>query len=301
MKKNAFLVYVMSLVATILFAFGGCDDGDPDETNVETDSDRGGDGDADGDVDGDADGDVDGDADGDADSDVDGDADTDVDGDADCETRDTRVGTTACGENGLGRLEQEYDGSAWNDTETCVENKNVGGACYCEGKGCLFNQLGTKAEIPFKGTIVGCGDMPEWPGAVKACLRSDAYVPEDLSYYANGYCALMAVKCDGAPIICNAATSPAMDYDSFTTCPAGMVMLTDTSVKVASEILDIRAKLYHRSCFQACDCDKDCRGPEIDSVFKDTESEYKCMKQDGVGYCADPRNLPGGELKVEQF
>ena len=313
MKKNRLFIFIASLLATILFSIEGCVwaegaiyaniDLDTDtDSNVDSDTiaDTGSDGDSDGDSDADADSDMNVDTETNTFSETD--ADSDSPGDTEpCASRTIRIGLTNCGDKGFGRLEQNFEGGEWVNTEECVENKGLGGPCYCEGLDCVYSSLGTKLEIPFKGDIVGCVELPDnWPGAVKACFRSDNNQPTSPMYFANGYCSLIAVKCIGHSLICSTATSPEMDYDTFTSCPAGMVMMSGSSL-VDTGILNIKATLHSKSCFKGCDCDADCRGAELDPVFNNAEAGYQCVKKNGIGYCYDPRNLTGVDYTVQQF
>ena len=230
---------------------------------------------------------------------VDDDQDSDYDEDHEaCQDRSTRIGPTACGENGLGRLEQKRKGNTWIDTALCRENKSIGGPCRCDGLACVWNQ---DNDMSFAGNLIGCDNLPDdWPGAVKTCLHSNIDASPTPTYYPNGYCSLIAVKCTGPKRVCQSVASSETSFDAFTTCPAGMVMLTYSSVK-QSGILDIEARLDHKACFQGCDCDADCRGKEADARIQNAPAQYRCIKKKGIGFCADFRNVRGRSFAVQQF
>lgn len=159
----------------------------------------------------------------------------------------------------------------------------IGSACSCDGQGC--EQMGVPK--PAGGTIVGCDDVPtDWPGAAQVCLRTYEGSLATNTYFANGYCSLMATQCSGADLICGSAVFG--DYDTMTTCPQGTVMI------VASQDVDVygnKATIDNKNCVAACESDADCRTGENDPVVSDT-TQYQCIDKDGVKFCYDPRNLP---------
>lgn len=284
------------LLGTGLLAFASCDA----DLDGAKEQDNGSDVYADSDPAGDLDSDSDNDADTDTDTDTDADSDSDV-ADDPCAARTTRIGPTLCGDNGLGRLEQTLEGDTWTDQEVCVENQNVGGPCTCEGEACRFNQFGVKLELPYRGNIVGCGDLPDdWPGAAKACIRSDNNQPDYPLYFAGGYCSLMAIKCQGNALACGLVPKAGMNYAAFTSCPAGMVMLQGRLV-IDIQAINAEIQLSLKACMKSCECDADCRGPEIDPVHGNTPAQYQCFHKDGIGYCGDLRNDFGVDYTVEQF
>ena len=94
------------------------------------------------------------------------------------------VGLSACLPDGQDRC---GDGFVWEDdncyaidtdsstgedidTDTVIEaEKWIGSSCSCSGEECE----NTGVPVPHAGEISGCGDVPtDWPGALKACLRS---------------------------------------------------------------------------------------------------------------------------------
>ena len=159
----------------------------------------------------------------------------------------------------------------------------IGSACTCTGSDC--DQMGVPK--PASGTIVGCDDVPtDWTGAAQVCLRTYEGTLATNTYFANGYCSLMATQCTGADLICNSAVFG--EYDNMTTCPQGTVMVE------ASQDVDVfgnTATIDNKNCVATCESDADCRTGEHDPVV-DEDTQYQCIDKDGVKFCYDPRNLP---------
>ncbi|MCP4679098.1 MAG: hypothetical protein GY854_27125, partial [Deltaproteobacteria bacterium] len=116
---------------------------------------------------------------------------------------------TGCHEADTGTTDGDADGDADGDTggdaggDTDYDPEQwIGSACTCEGAECQL--MG--APIPNAGNIIDCDDTPtDWPGADKVCLRSFGGALGVKTYYANGYCAVVATQCEGEAIICNSA------------------------------------------------------------------------------------------------
>ncbi|HUU03184.1 MAG TPA: hypothetical protein VM425_17255 [Myxococcota bacterium] len=162
-------------------------------------------------------------------------------------------------------------------------DQGIGSACSCDGQEC--EQTGVPK--PADGTILGCDDIPiDWTGGARVCMRTYEGALATNTYFANGYCGLMATKCTGADLICNSAVFG--DYDNMTACPQGSVML------VASQDVDVfgyQATIDNKTCVAACESNADCRTGEHDPVVDDA-TQYQCIDKDGVKFCYDPRNLP---------
>ncbi len=200
-------------------------------------------------------GSADGDSDGDADGDSDGDADVDGGGD--------------------------YDPEQW-----------IGSACTCEGADCSM----AGAPVPHQGTIVDCDDTPgNWPGAAKVCLRSYGGPLGVKTYYANGYCSVVATKCEGEAIICGTAVMGT--FDDMTSCPSGSVLVTSVQEIALS---GMTATVDNKTCALACDDDSGCRTGETDPDLNGEATQYACLDKDGVKFCHDPRNLTG-DYTAEAF
>ena len=162
-------------------------------------------------------------------------------------------------------------------------DQDIGSACSCEGDEC--QQAGVPK--PASGTIVGCDDVPaDWTGADRVCLRTYEGPLATNTYFANGYCSLMATRCTGADLICSSAVFG--DYDAMTSCPAGTVLL-ESSQEV--DVFGQQATIGSKTCAAGCSGDDDCRGGEPDPVV-DEVTQYACIDKDGVKFCYDPRNLP---------
>ncbi|MBW1811492.1 MAG: hypothetical protein JRJ87_25105 [Deltaproteobacteria bacterium] len=161
--------------------------------------------------------------------------------------------------------------------------EGLGSACTCEGVEC--DQFGF--PDPAGGTIVGCDDVPtNISGAALACWRTFESDMFPNTYYANGYCSLMASLCDGVPFVCPMFTIG--DYDNMTTCPAGSVMITDSQV---FEVMEAQVTVDTKICVASCDSSDDCRIEEVDPVLGNEPTQYDCLDYDGVKFCYDPRNL----------
>jgi hypothetical protein len=194
----------------------------------------------------------------DIDSDTDMDAATDVDAD-----------TTA-------DADTDVDGNV-------AQGQWIGSACSCTGQGC--DQMGV--PVPNGGTIEGCDDVPtDWTGGDKACMRSYGGDFANNTYFANGYCSLMATACEGDSLICDSAVMG--DFAAMTECPAGTVMIQDTQEVT---VMTATATLQNKNCAITCTGAGQCREDEVDPVFNDEPTQYECIDKNGVQFCFDPRNL----------
>lgn len=177
--------------------------------------------------------------------------------------------------------ERPDGGDEDTDKEKPTE-KGLGAPCTCEGTEC--EQMGVPK--PANGKIIGCEEVPPGvAGTVLACLRSYNFALAPKTYFANGYCSLMATKCTGTAFVCGSAVFG--DYEALTACPAGSVMLVD-SVDVT--VMGQKATVSSKGCVKACSSEADCRTDEIDPVFED-KTQYQCIDKAGVKFCYDPRNL----------
>ncbi|MDX9722123.1 MAG: hypothetical protein RBU37_15385 [Myxococcota bacterium] len=167
----------------------------------------------------------------------------------------------------------------------------VGSPCSCEGNTCKAAGV----PQPQNGIIHGCDQVPtDWTGGVKACLQSYEGQFAPSLYFANGYCSLMATRCEGEELVCGPATFG--DYDTFTSCPDGSVLV------LATKLVDIagaaQGTVYNKFCLVNCETDADCGPDEIDSELGDTKTQYACVEKSGVKFCVDPRTL-GEEYTVQ--
>ena len=174
----------------------------------------------------------------------------------------------------------EEDGGTGGDVE-----QGIGSSCTCEGEDC--EQM--TVPQPASGTIVDCDDVPtDWTGAELVCMRSYPGGLATATYFANGYCGLMATACEGASFICDSATFG--DYAGMTTCPTDTVMISDSqTIEVMGESATIDSKM----CMLGCEVEGDCRAGENDPVLEEP-SQYTCIDKDGVKFCCDPRGLTDG-------
>jgi len=159
----------------------------------------------------------------------------------------------------------------------------IGSPCSCQGNTCSAAGV----PQPQNGIISGCDSVPtDWPGAPKVCLRSyeGDFAPN--LYFANGYCSLMATKCEGEEIICLPATMG--EYDDFVSCPEGSVLVLETKLVT---IADVTATVYNKICLVSCDDDADCGPEEIDPSLDNTPTQYQCVAKSGAKFCTDPRTF----------
>jgi hypothetical protein len=161
-------------------------------------------------------------------------------------------------------------------------NQTLGSSCRCDGEEC--EQM--TVPKPAGGTIIGCDEVPSnIAGAALVCMRTYEGALATNTYFANGFCSLMATQCTGADLICSSAVFG--DYDNMTTCPAGTVML------MASQDVDVMgqtATIDNKNCVPSCSTNADCRADEHDPVVDDA-TQYQCIDKDGIKFCYDPRNL----------
>lgn len=208
-----------------------------------------------------------GDADGDSDSDADADADTDADADSDSDS------------------DTDSDGDAGLD---------IGSACTCEGTGC-FSEYDEDIPIATGGTIIGCDEVAtDFVAAELACMRSYKGDVAAHTYYANGYCSLMATDCEGNDLLCD--LSIVGSYVDMVACPTGHVLLRYTK-SFSTPLGD--ATLHTKLCANSCDQADNCRIDEFDPIHN-ADANYDCLDKNGVKFCSDARNLPEG-YEAEQF
>lgn len=168
----------------------------------------------------------------------------------------------------------------------------IGSSCSCSGEEC--EQMGV--PVPNSGEIHGCDEVPaDWTGGDRACLRTYEGAVANNTYFANGYCSLMAVACEGHEFICENAVMG--DYDAMTECPPGTVMLMDA---LLVEVMSQTATINNKNCVAACESNDDCRVGETDPVLDNQPTQYECIDKDGVKFCFDPRNL-SEEYSVTAF
>ncbi len=165
-----------------------------------------------------------------------------------------------------------------------VSDLVIGSSCSCQGDECdVFG-----APSPTGGTINGCDDVPtDWPGGLRACLRSYEGTAGNDSYFANGYCSLMAANCEGNAMICGLATIG--DYDAMSACPDQTVLVI-TTTKI--DYSGMQATVDSKRCAKLCAGNEECRTDEVDPLLGDSPTQYQCIDRDGVKFCFDPRSLP---------
>ncbi len=162
------------------------------------------------------------------------------------------------------------------------EDQRLGSACTCDGTACASFGV----PRPAGGTIHGCDEVPDdFPGGALACLRSYGGTLSTKTYFANGYCSVMATSCEGASLICDSAVFGS--YATMVACPEGTVMIQDTQLVSA---LGQSATVRNKVCAAPCDTSADCREGEQDPEHQGP-AQYQCVDRAGVKFCYDPRNL----------
>ncbi len=174
----------------------------------------------------------------------------------------------------------ETDEDISQDQDQPVE-QSIGAPCHCEGDDC--EQMGV--PLPTADTIVGCDNVPSVASTALVCLRSYNGSLATHTFFANGFCALMSTRCEGANLICGSAVFG--DYDAHVVCPAGTVMI---SLSEEIEVFGQKATIDNKSCHPGCADDNDCRTGETDPVFS-APAQYQCVDKNGVKFCHDPQNL----------
>lgn len=175
------------------------------------------------------------------------------------------------------------------------KDKWIGSPCKCEGDLCDI----AGAPTIHRGNITGCEALPEeWPGALLGCMRtSDNTITIEGApdfYYAQGFCTLIAMGCNGDETICNSAKRG--DYELMTSCPEDTVMVAkEDSVSIVGLSSLVQTKL----CAPVCEKDADCRIDDFDEVLNEP-GQYECLEKDGVKFCLDSRNLPD-DYSAEAF
>lgn len=173
-----------------------------------------------------------------------------------------------------------------SDTDTSGGNRWLGAPCICKGEDCEY--MGMPQFT--KGQIIGCENVPnDWPGVELACMRSYSgeLIPE--IHFANGYCALESVRCEGDPSICQMTVVG--DYQLMNECPRGAGLLF---THATLESMGMVATVYTKICVRSCTADKQCRSDETDPVFNNQPAGYQCVDKEGIGFCYDPRSLTEG-------
>lgn len=180
--------------------------------------------------------------------------------------------------------------------DTSVEDPNgdgwLGAPCTCTGEDCETMGM----PVPTGGTIAGCENVPvPWTGAELGCMRTNASGIGPESWFANGFCALMAVACDGDDTLC--ADGNVGDIAAMTGCPTGSAMISGTG---ELSVMGMSATLTTELCAPLCETNDDCRVGETDPALDGDPSQYECHELDGVSFCYDPRNL-ADDASAEAF
>jgi hypothetical protein len=166
-------------------------------------------------------------------------------------------------------------------TTSCVENDHdIGAPCRCEGSGCSMGD-------PTAGTIVNCGSVVVPTGAVLACFRSGTLLGNNL-YFPAGFCGVYASRCSGIGCIGLGHGGNIGDYDRFTSCPDGTVLVQQTFRE--GVLIELRTK----TCQLECRTDAECRWNEYDDYWSAC-GQYTCMDSvstPGHRVCFDSRSSP---------
>jgi cysteine-rich repeat protein len=191
------------------------------------------------------------------------------------------MAAASCGNGTLDPGEQCDDGNT-SSTDTCTtscttNDHGIGAPCTCTS-GCSDTNFTA-------GTIVGCENVvvPTGSGGVRACMRSIREATSGTeTYYAEGYCTIMAVTCSG--LLCGMVPQPG-NYGTMT-CPAGTYRFEDSRSVMG---MTIRS----RSCLLQCASDLQCRWRAYDA-FRSACGRYECSNPPGttaVEVCFDRRQF----------
>lgn len=162
-------------------------------------------------------------------------------------------------------------------TSCTVNNKNIGAPCTCSGPQCSNYDYTV-------GDIQGCENVqvPTGSGGVLACLRTPSFLPGSMPYYAEGYCSIIALTCEGS--LCGMVPSVG-DMTSFE-CPGGSYEHTGTSDFFGTT-------LTYKVCLQACSSPSECRWNAMESADGPCGG-MDCIslpEDPSVKVCDDPRNF----------
>jgi hypothetical protein len=167
----------------------------------------------------------------------------------------------------------------------------IGTACSC------ISESGSPCDVSGMpmiqgGTISGCDSVPAtWSGAERVCQRSYSGELGGASYYANGFCTLMATDCTGDSFLCDIAITG--DFEKMQSCPENTVLLNWTVDVDNIDFIDAKGTIFSKYCVPSCETDEDCRNAENDPVLGE-QTQYQCVENNGIRFCQDPRNLPDG-------
>ncbi len=193
-------------------------------------------------------------------------------------------GTPPSGGGGAGATGGTHQGGQGGQGGTIsLPESWLGDACTCTGDAC--NQQGVPK--PAGGTIAGCENVPADANAALVCLRTYIGSLANNTWFANGYCGLQATSCTGDSVICDSAVWGSVD--AMTSCPAGSVLLDDTTEVTALNIF--HATVHAKTCARGCTGAGQCREGETDPADSNAPSQYQCMDKGGVKFCYDPRDL----------
>jgi len=171
-------------------------------------------------------------------------------------------------------------------------DSGLGAPCSCTGTECELMGM----PVPTGGTITGCENVPTpWTGAELGCMQTNASGVGPESWFANGFCTLMAVDCEGDATLCDEGNVG--DLSAMTACPAGSARLSGSG---ELDVMGFSATLTTALCAPLCETNDDCRAGETDPVLGGDPSQYECHELDGVKFCYDPRNL-SDDASAEAF
>ena len=197
---------------------------------------------------------------------------------ADCSLLEVKCGD---GRSDGGEACDDGDDSSMDycTTSCTINTHNIGAPCEC---------LAECSVMDFtQGTISGCENVviPEGSGGELACLRSTDFGGLGVDFrWAEGYCTLIAVECEGGTI-CPILPQPG-DIDTFG-CPGGAIEYLDVRIESGSRI---RTKI----CLKPCSSASQCRWNAADEYWSEC-GQYDCQPGDAgavAGTCFDARNLP---------
>lgn len=193
------------------------------------------------------------------------------------------IGILAASMAFTGCSDDDDDDNATGNANINHQEKWIGAACSCDGKGCELMNVPIPAPQE-NAKLIGCEniDTTGIEGGKVVCLRT---ISAELSavaptvYAPGGYCSISAVKAEmseaDAPFAQMASYG---DPDKMTSCPAGSALLTSV---FDYQIVGRDAKITNKTCVKLCNSDADCN----------TAGEMTCLNKKGVKFCYNETNL----------
>jgi hypothetical protein len=179
---------------------------------------------------------------------------------------------------------EQCDGSAPENTLECTSSCNIndhgiGAPCRC---------ISNCDEPAFwLRTSEGCESVPtEGTGGESVCIETMTFPPFGSIYGAEGYCTLMALRCEGDPTTCDIISPEPGDIDALS-CPGGSYERMLVAVAFG-------ATFTIKLCSKICTSDSECRWNAWDEEEGECGMErcFQVPEEPETSICVDERNLP---------